>query len=118
MPHKLPNGDIVHTADERLKDAKERKNVVNIEELKPGVKIEVHTQNSIYTLDNEGNVIASTNSKCQGGKLTGSTWGGSMIWMKRLSPGMYMETTLYRTSQVQKIKIIGDGWEYELSSAS
>lgn len=82
-----------------------------------GARIEVHTKNRTYMLENcgDGQVLISGHPKyCPRPllvKLLGCTWGGAMLKMQYIEPGMYLE---YRhplhgivcTSRIEEVREI------------
>jgi hypothetical protein len=101
-------------------------NGINVHKLKPGTLLLVATKNSLYKIakcDKIDEVII------QGGKhipepcfglFTGSTFGGSMIKLGWIGRGMFMEIFFpdqkakIKTSFVKAVRIVGDGWEYDM----
>lgn len=99
---------------------------VELDKLTRDVKLEVKTRNSTYT------IIALGDDKysVQGGTyypnatdiwISGATWGGSMLWIKKIGVGMNMEMqhpdpikVRLLTSPIESIKILGANYEYIL----
>lgn len=99
------------------------KGTIDFSKLDVGVKVEVKTNNSIYTLtkrkgDNKGNCIVQSNGKYFNEPAIvyfgGSTFGGSMIMVEKIGYLMYMEIGRVTTSSIQAAKIIGKDYEYKM----
>lgn len=109
-----------------IKESKALERGIDVRKLKAGTILLVMTKNNLYKLvktDKDGVVYA------QGGKyliepvevyFSGSTFGGSMIKIGWIGYGMIMEMHIIekkkgiKTSPVQAVKIIGNGWEYDI----
>ena len=100
---------------------------LDITKLPVGYKLEIETQNNLYLLEKQdGNtfLVSGTNERfpCPiSVKVIGSTWGGSAIKLNTIGIGMHIEMThpdpskhRFLTSEVQRIKVIGPNFEYEL----
>ncbi|MCI0565326.1 MAG: hypothetical protein MN733_43225 [Nitrososphaera sp.] len=117
--------DIVRNIEEQQK-----RGGVQLDKLAVGTKVEAQTLNTLYKIE----VLRNGKQRIEGGKyfpqavetrISGSTWGGSMLALKWLGLGMNMEIhkgvpsdrPIFTTSPVQSLKIIApDGsWEYSLS---
>lgn len=99
---------------------------VEIMKLKPGTKLEVYTKNTLYEIEK---IDFGDNFYAQGGKhlqkrkkikLHGSTYGGSAIKIDYIGLNMQMEFAIGKeriitTSPIEKIKVVGDGWHYEIN---
>lgn len=107
---------------EKLEEQKELGGV-NLSQLELGTVIVASTKNSIYNIE----VLGDGTVNVQGGKhfplktkvhFNGSTWGSSLLKLNWIGKGMQMEflsnKLITSTSPVQKVKIIGNGWEYEM----
>ena len=104
----------------------EREMDVDLLKLKAGTKLEVQTQNTLYTIEilEEGatEVLISGGSYFPETKkafFNGSTFGGSMLKIGHVGFGMYMEITIpvvgtITTSSCKSCKIIGKDFEYIL----
>jgi len=86
-----------------------------VNELSPGALLEIRTKHRIYFLENQGNGqmwIAGHPRFCPRPvlvKVQGSTWGGSMLRMNYIGPGMHLEYRhprygLIRTSVIERIR--------------
>ncbi len=99
---------------------------VDIGKLKAGTNLVVSTQKSVYQIkiiDPETYQVEVIGGKHvttkENGTFIGSTWGGSAIKLGWIGLDMRMEIQLFNrllltTTKVQKAKIIGDGWEYDV----
>ena len=112
---------MLHEELQELLDA--QKEGIDLRKLKPGTKIIVGTVNSTYNMA----IINQKEVWLQGGKklpkktkgfLVGSTWGGSMLKIAWIGYDMHMEfhfnDKILTSSRVQKAKVIGEDWEYDL----
>jgi hypothetical protein len=108
---------------ERRVEEQKRLGGINVTQLDTGTRIEVQTINSVYkmTLLEDGKI------KVHGGihilepteaRFVGSTWGTPLIKQNWIGKGMQMEITYENrkltTGPVQKAKVMGDLWCYEL----
>ena len=99
--------------DDLMNDA-ENAQVIDIVALKKGAIIHIQTRNTLYQIElidpqtKEAKVIG--HDKFDQIHITGCTWGGSALWMGKLSDGMYMEFVAankrYTTSCIEKIIVI------------
>jgi len=116
--------------NEKYIDPKILENIANQADLKGvimedqpfGTKIVVETKNSTYCME-----VLEDGVMLQGGKyfpeprhayFNGSTWGGSILKSGWIGYDMHMEFSCGRkrmlTTLVNKAKIIGPDWEYEM----
>lgn len=123
--------------EELLRKIAEQKELggINVACLDVGTKIEVTTRNSVYKMELlggkcigiEGGYFSDEKIEAQ---FIGSNWGGNACKMNWIGKGMQMEIHYYDfdedvfdenpdpnrllTSTVQKAKVIGDNWTFEL----
>lgn len=95
---------------------------INVSCLESGNRIEVETLNNVYKMelleDGQIQVSGGIIEDKVIGRFNGSTWGTSLLKQNWIGKGMRMEIAygdkILSTSPVQKAKVIGDVWLYEL----
>jgi hypothetical protein len=90
---------------------------VSLDDLPPGTVLRIRTKNRNYILETEGKKkarIAGHPQYCPEAVsvvVHGSTWGGTMLMMSYIAPGMYLEYRhpeygVIRTSRIEEVKEI------------
>lgn len=96
---------------------------INTSCLDAGTRIEVETLNSVYKMELLGNGAIRVSggehlADNTVGHFSGSTWGTSLLKQNWIGKGMRMEIVygnkVLSTSPVQRAKVKGDVWLYEL----
>lgn len=111
----------LHPEIERRIEEQKKQGGIEIDKQPIGTRIEAQTRNTLYKIE----ILAGGKAKVEGGRyfsepketrISGSTWGGSMLKMHWLGIGMHIEFPECTTTPVVKLKIIApDGaWEYDL----
>lgn len=119
----------LHPELEKRVDEQERLGGIEVGKLAPNTKIVVETKNTIYTMQvidpHERSITIQGGSyfpEATEAFFAGSSWGGNILKTGWIGNGMHMEIVCPKisntiiTSKVQKAKLIGLDWEYELWS--
>lgn len=96
---------------------------IEIDKQATGTRIEAQTKNTLYKIT----VLANGRVMVEGGRyfpepketrISGSTWGSSILKFNWLGVGMHIEFSECTTTAVKSLKIIAPdaSWEYSLSS--